>query len=65
MTSGRHYSSRRKHQEVQGDGKSPKRKEKELKAERFGFQNFPISKDSGPYSVVKDVGLQKANITIG
>jgi len=33
MTSGRHYSSRRKHQEVQGDGKSPKRKEKELKAE--------------------------------
>jgi hypothetical protein len=24
---------------------------------RFGFHDFPISKDSGPYSVVKDVGL--------
>ncbi len=24
---------------------------------RFGFQDFPISRDSGPYSVVKDVGL--------
>jgi len=32
---------------------------------RFGFQDFPISRDSGPYSVVKDVGSQKANITIG
>ncbi len=24
---------------------------------RFGFQDFPISRDSGPYSVIKDVGL--------
>jgi hypothetical protein len=32
---------------------------------RFGFQDFPISTNFGPYSVVKDVGLQKADITIG
>ncbi len=32
---------------------------------RFGFQDFLISKDSGPYSMVKDVGSQKENITIG
>jgi hypothetical protein len=32
---------------------------------RFGFQDFPISRDSGPYSVVKDVGSQKVDITIG
>jgi hypothetical protein len=32
---------------------------------RFGFQDFLISRDSGPYSVVKDVGSQKADITIG
>jgi hypothetical protein len=31
---------------------------------RFGFQDFPISKDFGPYSVVKDVGSYKVNITI-
>ncbi len=44
--------------------KAPKEKKKNWR-QRFGFQNFPISKDSGPYSVVKDVGLQKADITIG
>jgi hypothetical protein len=32
---------------------------------RFDFQDFPIFRDSGPYSVVKDVGSQKADITIG
>jgi hypothetical protein len=32
---------------------------------RFGFQDFLISKDFGLYSMVKDVGSQKANITIG
>jgi hypothetical protein len=44
--------------------RAPKKKKKNRRR-RFGFQNFPISKDSGPYSVVKDVGLQKADITIG
>ncbi len=32
---------------------------------RFGFLNFPIFKNSGPYSMVKDVGSQKVDITIG
>jgi len=36
--------------------KAPKEKKKNRKR-RFRFQNFPISRDSGPYSVVKDVGL--------
>jgi hypothetical protein len=44
--------------------RAPKEKKKNRRR-RFGFQDFPISKDSGPYSVVKDVGSQKANITIG
>jgi hypothetical protein len=29
------------------------------------FQDFSISRDSGPYSVVKDVGSQERDITIG
>jgi len=29
---------------------------KKNRRRRFGFQNFLISRDSGPYSVVKDVG---------
>jgi hypothetical protein len=36
--------------------KASKEKKKNRKW-RFGFQNFPISRDSNPYSVVKDVGL--------
>jgi hypothetical protein len=44
--------------------KAPKEKKKNRRR-RFGFQDFPISRDSGPYSMVKDVGLQKTNITIG
>jgi len=38
---------------------------KKNRRRRFGFQDFPISRDSGPYSVVKDVGSQKTDITIG
>jgi hypothetical protein len=49
---------------VQGNGKGPKREEKNRRW-RFGFQYFLISRDSGPYSVVKDVGSQKADITVG
>jgi hypothetical protein len=44
--------------------RAPKEKKKNRRR-RFGFQDFPISRDSGPYSVVKDVGSQKADITIG
>jgi hypothetical protein len=36
--------------------RAPKEKKKNRRW-RFGFQDFPISRDSGPYSVVKDVGL--------
>jgi hypothetical protein len=43
--------------------RAPKEKKKSRRR-RFGFQDFPIFRDSGPYSVVKDVGSQKANITI-
>jgi len=43
--------------------RAPKEKKKNQKR-KFGFQDFPISRDSDPYSVVKDVGLQKADITI-
>jgi hypothetical protein len=41
------------------------KEKKNNRRRRFGFQYFPISRDYGPYSVVKDVGLQKADITIG
>jgi hypothetical protein len=34
--------------------RAPKEKKKNRRR-RFGFQDFPISRDSGPYSVVKDV----------
>jgi hypothetical protein len=44
--------------------RAPKEKKKNQR-QRFGFQDFPISRNSGPYSVVKDVGSQKADITIG
>jgi len=44
--------------------KAPKEKKKNQRR-RFGFQDFPISRDFVLYSVVKDVGSQKANITIG
>jgi hypothetical protein len=44
--------------------RAPKDKKKNRKR-RFGFQDFPISTDSGPYSVLKDVGSQKADIAIG
>jgi hypothetical protein len=44
--------------------RTPKKK-KNNQRWRFGFQDFPISKDSGPYSMVKDVGSQKVDITIG
>ncbi|CAK9867234.1 unnamed protein product [Sphagnum jensenii] len=44
--------------------KAPKEKKKNRRR-RFGFQDFLISRDSGPYSVVKDVGSQKVDITIG
>jgi len=43
--------------------KTPKEK-KENRRRRFGFKDFPIFKDFSPYSVVKDVGLQKVDITI-
>jgi hypothetical protein len=33
--------------------------------QRFGFQDFPISRYFGIYSVMKDVGSQKIDITIG
>jgi len=41
------------------------KEKKRNQRQRFGFQDFPISRDSGPYSMVKDVGLQKTDITIG
>jgi hypothetical protein len=44
--------------------KAPKNKKKSPKR-RFGFQNFLISRDFGLYLVVKDVGSQNADITIG
>jgi len=44
--------------------RAPKEKKKNRR-QRFGFQDFLISRDSCPYSVVKDVGSQKVNITIG
>ncbi len=44
--------------------RAPKEKKKNRRR-RFGFQNFQISRDFGPYSMVKDVGSQKADITIG
>jgi len=44
--------------------RAPKEKKKNRRR-RFGFQDFPISRDSGLYSVVKNVGSQKADITIG
>jgi len=44
--------------------RAPKEKKKNQR-QRFGFQNFPIFRDFGPYSVVKDVGSQKTDITIG
>jgi len=44
--------------------RAPKEKKKNRRR-RFGFKDFPISRDSGPYSVVKDVGSQKADIIIG
>jgi hypothetical protein len=40
------------------------KEKKKNRKRRFGFQDFPISRNFGPYSVVKDVGAQKANITI-
>jgi hypothetical protein len=43
--------------------RAPKEKKKNRRR-RFGFQDFPIFRDSGSYLVVKDVGSQKANITI-
>ncbi len=47
-----------------GMAKAPKEKKKNW-WQRFGFQDFLISRDFGPYSVVKDVGSQKVDITIG
>jgi hypothetical protein len=41
------------------------KEKKKNRRRRFGFEDFPISRDSGPYSVVKDVASQKADITIG
>jgi hypothetical protein len=43
--------------------KAPKEKKKNRRR-RFGFQDFPISRDFGLYLVMKDVGLQKEDITI-
>ncbi len=42
-----------------------RKEKKKNRRRRFGFQDFPISKNYGPYSVVKDVGSQKADIIIG
>jgi len=44
--------------------RAPKEK-KRNRRRRSDFQNFPISRNSGPYLMVKDVGLLKVNITIG
>jgi len=44
--------------------RAPKEKKKNQRR-RFGFQDFPIFRNFGPYSMVKDVGFQKADITIG
>jgi hypothetical protein len=44
--------------------RAPKEK-KRNRRRRFRFQDFSISRNFGPYSVVKDVGSQKAEITIG
>ncbi len=44
--------------------RAPKKKKKNRRR-RFGFQDFPISRDFSPYSMVTDVGSQKENITIG
>jgi len=43
--------------------RTPKEKKKN-RMRRFGFQNFLISRDFGPYSVVKDVRSQKVDIII-
>jgi len=37
--------------------KASKKKKKKNRRWRFGLQDFPISRDSGPYSMIKDVGL--------
>jgi len=44
--------------------RAPKEKKKNRR-QSISFQDFPISRDSGLYLVVKDVGSQKAYITIG
>ncbi len=43
--------------------KTPKEMKKHWRW-RFGFQEFPISRNSGPYLVLKDVGSQKVDIII-
>jgi hypothetical protein len=44
--------------------RAPKEKKKN-RSWRFGFQDFSIPRNFGPYLVVKDVESQKAVITIG
>ncbi len=44
--------------------RAPKEKRKNRR-QRFGFQDFLIFRDFDPYSMVKDVGSQKVDITIG
>ncbi len=55
------YASVKKFKEM---ARTPKEKKKVWRR-RFGFQDFPISRNSGPYLVVKDVGSQKVDFTIG
>jgi hypothetical protein len=41
------------------------KKKKQIEGENLDSKTFPISRDFGPYSMVKDVGSQKVDITIG
>ncbi len=43
--------------------KTPKKKKK-VRGEGLDSKSFSISKNSGPYLVLKDVGSQKVHITI-
>jgi hypothetical protein len=43
--------------------RAPKEKKKSRRR-RFGFQDFPISRNSSPYLVMKDMGSKKTEITI-
>jgi hypothetical protein len=45
--------------------RKPQKKRKRIEGGGLASKTFQFLEDSGPYSVVKDVGSQKVNITIG